>query len=323
MFHRKERIIISMEIGEMENTSLLSNCGAIPRIDYFLIWGNGLIFEDDILSMIERSSFEILYIIRYKPKKLNKLIRAIYSYDYAPFEHLKAKTRYLYSTHAEVLFIFVRNLHPQEYYSGEGPFRHIECSHVKMLKTKIREYFNPRIDGKFTHNHIVHASDNSLQTHNILKWLGKSQGIYDILPQPFPFINLPSYILKPNSFKLCMVPINNISCRNILGDRWNYKTKEIRLDESVQYRSFVEGPQVYTEYLRTFRGTALKVHYSMDRFSELAKDFSYLAIPNTNDYIILSEKQGNCKQYVILDGLHRAAILKRMNYDSVLAAIVK
>jgi len=293
------------------------------RYDYLLIWGHGLAYENDILAIIENFPFEILYIHRIKPKSIKKLVRAVYSYDYAPFKHLKSKTRYLLSTPAEALFIFFRNLYPQEYYAGEGAFRHIECAQIKKIKTQIRELYNPRIINEMSHNHVVHASDNGLQTHFILKWLGLTQGIYDILPQSFPFIEVPYHLPEVNLLGIRSIPVDRIWCRNVSGSRWKYRSKEISLIESVQYRALSKDLESYSLYLDTFRGTALKEHYSMNRLLNLEKDFEYLAPPHTNEYIILSNNSDKDKNYLVLDGLHRAAILKKRNHTHILAAIIK
>jgi hypothetical protein len=294
------------------------------RYDYLLIWGHGLAYENDILTIIESYPFEILYIHRIKPKSIKKLVRAVYSYDYAPFEHIKTKTRYLHSTTpAEVLFIFFRNDFPQEYYTGEGAFRHIECAQIKKMKTQIRELYNPRMNGEMSHDHVIHASDNSLQTHYILKWLGMKQGIYDILPQPFPFIDVPYHFPDINQMKVRSIPLDRIHCRNVVGSRWDYQAKEISLVESVQYRALTKDLESYSLYLDTFRGTALKEHYSVKRLLSLEKDFNYLAPPHANKFIILSTNPHKKENYFVLDGLHRAAILKKRHHTNIFAAIIK
>ena len=56
------------------------------RYDYFLIWGNGLKFKTQIINEIRAdNNFQIVKILHHKPKSIKKLVRAIYSYDYAPF----------------------------------------------------------------------------------------------------------------------------------------------------------------------------------------------------------------------------------------------
>ena len=66
------------------------------RYDFFLIWGHGLKFSDEIIKMIEDTKeITIKKIFYYKPKSISKFVKQVYSYDYVPFSHLKGKTRYL------------------------------------------------------------------------------------------------------------------------------------------------------------------------------------------------------------------------------------
>ena len=60
-------------------------------------------------------------------------MRAVYSYDYAPYWHLKGKTEYLLKTKPEALFIFLLNKNPAEVLRGEGLFQHIECDVIKSI----------------------------------------------------------------------------------------------------------------------------------------------------------------------------------------------
>ena len=65
-------------------------------MDYFLIWGHGLQYSKEIIDYIRSiPEFEIQLIKKYRPRSISRLIKKIYSYDYAPYFHLKAKTKYL------------------------------------------------------------------------------------------------------------------------------------------------------------------------------------------------------------------------------------
>ena len=116
------------------------------RYDYFLIWGNGMLYKEEILDIIRSKEFlKILRIMDYRPKSIARFIRTVYSYDYAPFQHLKAKTRYLLKTDPDVTLILVRNESPREIYRGQGAFRHIECERIKSMKQEIRNRFTPKL----------------------------------------------------------------------------------------------------------------------------------------------------------------------------------
>ena len=131
------------------------------QVDYILIWGHGLVYKDNIIDVIEaQANLKILKILFYKPRKISDLVKTICSYDYAPFRHLKGKTRYLKSTPNKTLFIFVDNIKPDNDYLGEGKFRHLESMTFKALKEEIRNAYNPRCNSKRTEEHVIHISDH-------------------------------------------------------------------------------------------------------------------------------------------------------------------
>ena len=114
---------------------------------YFLIWGHGLKYTDNIIQMIENvKELAIRKIVYHNPKSMSRFIKQVYSYDYAPLSHLKGKTRYLKKTPRRVLFIFVENYEPNEVMYGEGEYLHRESTTIKALKESIRDKYNDRKD---------------------------------------------------------------------------------------------------------------------------------------------------------------------------------
>ena len=149
------------------------NRNKIQRMDYFMIWGHGLKYKNEILSILRNHpDLEIISINKKQIENVPKFVDAIYSCDTVPLEHLKNKTRYLLTTPPEVLFILVKNKNPQEKYFGKGAFRHIQCQLIKDIKEEIRNKFNSKIDGKRTEEHVIHASDYESQVVHVLKVLG-------------------------------------------------------------------------------------------------------------------------------------------------------
>ena len=73
-------------------------------------------------------------------------------------------------------------------------------------------------------------------------------------------------------------------------------------------------------YIENFSGSQLTEDYSVDRFLHLSKNFSYLGDNHSNDYIIVERIEPD--RYRILDGLHRAAILKYQGQNKVIVAVV-
>ena len=173
------------------------------RYDYFLIWGNGIQYKHAILDIIRRQpSIHIVKIQNHIPNSIPKFVKTIYSYDYAPLQHLKAKTNYLLKTDPDVMFIFVHNQDVQEVYRGKGAFRHIECEQITIIKKEIRDKFNPRQNGKRTEEHVIHASDNESQVDHILRYLGYKTGLNLFKHVPNPLLTLPYYLGKFDKFSI-------------------------------------------------------------------------------------------------------------------------
>ena len=289
------------------------------RYDYFLIWGHGLKYKNDILNIIRsQSDLEILKIVAHRPTAIKHLVKAIYSYDYAPYFHLRSKTRYLMKTPGEVLFIFVKNNNPDEDYSGEGEFRHIESGTLKPIKESIRDRFNDRVKGKRTEDHVIHASDNESQTHHILKYL--NMGGLECLSYQTPTLNLPSYIRKYKSFSIKQAEANSLKCRILVGDRFNYKTEILSVAKSPHFLGLKKNHDIYRKYIDRFSGGPLKQDYSLHRYLTLANNFKYLKNGKTTDYITVEPSVKN--HYIILDGLHRASILLNQDMKQFPVAIL-
>ena len=142
------------------------------RKDYFLIWGNGIKYEEQIIEIIEKDpNFKIEYFYRYKANNIKRLISNVYYNDYTPISHLKNKTKYLKNINdKDVLFIFCTNKNQKKLRLNHSIKKHIESVSVNKLKNKIRNKFNQRINGKITHDHVIHGSDNQEQTEHIIKF---------------------------------------------------------------------------------------------------------------------------------------------------------
>ncbi len=290
------------------------------RYDYFLIWGHGLQYQDQIIDTIRsHEHLEILSLIAHRPRSIKHLVKCIYSYDYAPYFHLRSKTRYLMTTPREVLFIFLKNHLPAEDWSGENDFRHIESATLKPLKESLRDRFNDRIDGKRTEDHVVHASDNELQTHHILKYLNRG-GVTNLCEKR-PILDLPNYIRPYQNITIKKVDIDSIDCRILKGDRFEFQTVIVPIAESPHYKSISENTNIYEDYLDSFLGGPLTQDYSLKRFLKLDRHLDYLGEANPTGYVTVEEQKNS--RYLILDGLHRASILLKRGIKQITVAILK
>ncbi|TKF64190.1 hypothetical protein FCV58_15045 [Vibrio sp. F13] len=271
------------------------------RYDTVIIWGNGLVHESDILSMINSTEgFTIQYLKRFYPKSMSRFVKKVYSYDYAPIRHLKSKIKYLNSVKSEVLCIVIKNSNVQKDIIGQGRFRHTESMKLKELKSEIRLKFNRYQDGSITHEHVIHATDNENQTEHILKAIDGP----DLLElKTKNLFNLPHFIKHSGKYTIKEVDINHLICAQLVGDG---KSEHKNIVDSVQYKCLVGESDIYSDYIKQFRGSGLNAYYNVDDFLYLSGKYEYLAPPYNTNYVLVKEICD--EQYLILDGLHRAAI---------------
>lgn len=307
----------------MDVEKIISQLPSKARYDYFLIWGHGIKYEEKIINLIrEFPNLDIVMVNYHKPESMTKLIKAIYSHDYAPLEHLRDKTRYLEQVPQQAIFIFAINTNPVEEYIGEGQFRHVECLRIKQLKEEIRNRFNPRANGKRTEFHIIHASDNEVQTHHALRYLGYSQGMNYFLAKPNPILNLPAHLAKFNSFRLQQVELDHVRCTILSKGKkpGSFERQIIPIEQAPHFKALQSNRAHYDKYRQEYKQfvTVIDDHF-WAKFKTL-RQMKYLGVDNPTDYILLEEI--GSEQYIIRDGVHRASILKHKGINSFIAAII-
>jgi hypothetical protein len=293
------------------------------RFDNFLIWGHGLPHRDTILDMIRaRPEFEIALIHPFTPRNVARFVREVYRYDSVPFEHLRAKTRYLLTVPPEVLAIFVKNREPREVAFGEGAFRRRACMNVKQTKEAIRDRFNPRVNGRRSEDHVVHGSDHPRQVDHLLRVMGFANGIDAIAHKPSRVITAPPHLPDLHRYRIARVASESVSCTILGGDPRNPRkptTARVPIVRSPHFRFLAGEPAAYEAYWNRFRDSKLRNDHSPEAFARLAQTFRYLEAPHEDRYIILRPDGRN--GFVILDGLHRAAILQHQGQPRWIAAI--
>ncbi len=288
--------------------SLIEQLPKRSRFDYFLIWGHGLKYKEAIIGMIRSTpNLEIRKIVSHKPLSIRHLVRTVYSYDYAPFRHLKAKTEYLLSTQSEVLFIFVHNTNPKEVMRGNGRFRHKECLRIKALKDAVRDRFNVRKDDKRTEDHVIHASDNESQTSHMLKYLGYKNGAAYLRNEPSRVLPYPFYLGRLDNFSVRLASSSELLCSILTKKNGETEIARVPIDQTPQYACLAGDPDAYRNYLAQFEGGPISGDYSVDRLLDMSKEFRYLAPPNALSYVLTQPLADGKK--LILDGVHRSAIL--------------
>lgn len=293
------------------------------RYDTFIIWGNGLDRAEEMIAEIRASpDFEILRIQRYRPRSIRQFVRVVYENDFVPFEHLEEKTKYLLKTRPEVIVIVARNRNPREELVGEGAFRQTQCMTVKALKDRIRDEYNPRRNGVRTEEHVIHGTDVEFQTDHILKTIGVTAGVNVFREPGHPLIDIPYHLdaFPPFlDFELVWVPFRYVYS-TVLGGRPDAPTAQtVHIDDAPHVRFLNGDTEPYTEYVRTFSGSFLLDGHHPDDFRKLAAGFSYLEPPHERSYVVAERQRPD--RYVVLDGLHRAAIVRSLGGAGLIVAV--
>jgi FkbM family methyltransferase len=285
--------------------------GARPRLDYFLIWGHGTQHTREILEVIRsQKAVEVLAIHKKTVADIAKFVGQVYSSDFVPVEHLAAKTRYLLQTPPDLVLILIRNLEPRESFYGEGAFRHIQCQRIKAIKEEIRNRFNPRKDGKRTEDHVIHASDFESQTEHILEILGLPPVAF-YTRRPNRDLDVPYHLPPFENYKLKEVPVDSLYA-NILG------RGVVPISQSPHYRYVLGDRESYQAYHAAHFGRELTDDHLPEAFDRLIASFdSNRVLDRGNRSFIVAVKRPD-QGYQILDGVHRASILRQRNVESVL-----
>ncbi len=285
------------------------------RYDFFLIWGNALRDSEKIITKIRNDkNFSIIAILRHSIKmRMQRFVKIVYQIDSTPRRHLRAKTKYLQNSNKCCIFILVKNLDPEENFTG----RIIQCNKVVNLKNDIRNCFNPRFQNQniriaplnkgVSHEHCIHASDNEKEVDHLLKLFGlpklKHFKRYDKCTFEIPYHIEVSNNLHPKIEKLDKLFINIIN----LGP--------VRISESPHLKYLKGNKQPYIDYFYNnfyFGRRTIEDHFPQ-KFDWLINNFNpnFIGLNGKISKILINSDN------VILDGAHRSAILYHLGYKKI------
>lgn len=260
-------------------------------------------FDEIIADIRSNDCFDIVKIQKHIPKNLKAFVKEMYSYDYAPYWHLKSKTKYLLGTPETVCFVFIENRNPNEDFLGEGNFRHKESMTLKLFKEELRDKYNPYKDGKRSHDHVIHATDSQEQASHMLQYLGYDDGV-GLFTCPQKIIKAPYHIKNSETLSIKNINTDDILCSVVVGNSWKdfgYETR--RIIDTPQYIGLSQDMNVYEAYLKRFCGGPLQDDYNLEKYAKLSDNFEYLKPPYENSYIIVQEIENG--KFLVLDGVHR------------------
>ena len=187
-----------------------------------------------------------------------------------------------------------------------------------MIKWKIRLLFNPRsknidiskvltnenlekaIIQKFwipeiSQDHVIHASDSEAEFNHILKAFN-----LDLKKSKDYFHNI-----FPSNLPILKVEINSLLANTC-------EEQEIQIENTPHFKYLLGEKEQYRNYILKYLGTIIKDDHLPEKYDLLIQNFNYgKLVKNMPSYIIVKNHPKLKNKYIIIDGLHRACILKK------------
>jgi hypothetical protein len=287
-----------------------------------LIWPHGMKFFEEILEVIKLSSKQIISINKFKVSDMKRLVKDVYSNDYAPYEHLENKSKYLLQFSGDVACIFFQIPQRTHITLGEGRFKHEECEEIRNLKTKIRTEFNPRSStGIATHDHVIHFTDNFFQTIDLHKKISAFRQLpaLNLIPER-GYMGWPQHV-DFNSVVIEKQPLDKLKirlvhCLSENRDTWSFTIKS--LQETPHYELCRGNTTPYKQYISQALGLGITEYRSVDDYR--SKIGNWLS-GNITEFTITALENSEC--LAIVDGAHRAAFMKYMGLKDCIVQVYR
>lgn len=291
------------------------------RYDILIIWGNGLNYVQEIINEIAiDSNFQIVRLKYYSFTNTKSFIEDIYKCDTVPLEHLVQKSKYLHAASQKCMVIIVKNLRPREQMVGSGEFKHIQCQNITDLKIRVRSKYNPKfidvnrqidpLPKGISHEHVIHGTDYQSQTDYLLNYFNLNNTNYYSRYDTFDY-HIPWHLdVLAQDISEKTVDISDLKC-SVLGKGI------IEVKDSPHFK-YVNGNKFeYQSYINKHIGKELQENHFCEAFDRLidSYDLNYKS-DGKKSFIIVN------KNNTIVDGLHRAAILIKLNIKQIRVIIL-
>lgn len=138
-----------------------------PKLAYFLIWGNGLSQQNEIVAAIAKR-YRVLVVKEIELDDPEQFVKTIYRSDGRPHirDTITEVKKYVLDSEPKVVVVFVINPQPNETLCNDGWFK---CLTFLQFKKELRAKFN---DGNLEDKrHYIHSSDHEFQAIDLLNYL--------------------------------------------------------------------------------------------------------------------------------------------------------
>ena len=293
--------------------------GLFTEFHHLIIWGHGLAVIEGVLAAVEHNPWVRIHSVRETShRSVGDLVAKAYSHDSSRIKHLKAKTAYLNGFEPRAMHVVVAKA-PGPFVLEKSPHGWIAVdAEVRGMKWEIRRRFNPPGIGRTSsHNHVIHAPDSAAQSAMTWKsFFGAESVLADQTATRRHFgLQIPRHLgvdkrirfeeVKPHTLRASILTRSGVR-RVSLIDTPHYQM--LRGDDSSAYHA----------YLKEFRGQGLTDWYSVEKFRALQAS----ATTVRQNPILVRKESSHGSDYLILDGLHRAAIAAHKEWDFVNVGII-
>lgn len=138
-----------------------------PKFAYFLIWGNGLSQQDEIVKEIAKR-YRVLVVKEIELDDPEQFVKTVYRSDWRPHirDAITEIKKYVLESEPRVVVVFVINTQPNETLCNDG---WLKCLSFLQFKKELRQKFNDgNPDAK---QHYIHSSDYEYQAIDLLHYL--------------------------------------------------------------------------------------------------------------------------------------------------------
>jgi hypothetical protein len=125
---------------------------------------------------------------------------------------------------------------------------------------------------------------------------------------------------NPQRFTLKKIPLDPLYCNIATGSADNFHITTIPLEDSPHFKGLSQDLKIYEDYVDEFLGGPLTADYSATGFLRLSRRLRYLEGPFKNKYVVVRSYKNS---YQILDGLHRASILRYQGNKRIHASVLQ
>ncbi len=279
-----------------------------------MVWGHGICYTQQILhSLMEDIDCDILNIKKKKIDDLEKCIEICYKSDLEKRQqvsHIKAKTAYLKNVPSVYVHILIKNHGASFIKYGKGDNITIADKNITDWKWKIREMFNPKgrvnkkpLSSGITHNHVIHVTDAPEDCVDLCYKLLKKKPV-DFENKVINGYEIPWH-LPERSMYCKILDISEIRV-NVVGKGI------IKIECSPHYEYVLGKKENYTKYYSKYCGEQLQDNHTTKKFDNLIKSFDFLGYNMEDRRLIIVNSK-----YVVMDGVHRLAILKMNDIDKI------